>query len=60
MDNSYVFMNPVDLKTTQAAMISQTSEALGLLQKTIKLKFNMDKAVTWDSGNSQLLVRNRS
>lgn len=60
MDNSYVFMNPVDLKTTQAAMISQTSEALGLLQKTIKLKFNMDKAVTWDSGNSQLLVRNKS
>lgn len=60
MDNSYVFMNPVDLKTTQAAMISQTSEALGLLQKTIKLKFNMDKAVTWDSENSQLLVRNKS
>lgn len=60
MDNSYVFMNPVDLKTTQTAMISQTSEALGLLQKTIKLKFNMDKAVTWDSGNSQLLVRNKS
>lgn len=55
-----MFMNPVDLKTTQAAMISQTSEALGLLQKTIKLKFNMDKAVTWDSGNSQLLVRNKS
>lgn len=60
MDNSYVFMNPVDLKTTQTAMISQTSEALGLLQKTIKLKFNMDKAVTWDSENSQLLVRNKS
>lgn len=60
MDNSYVFMNPVDLKTTQTAMISQASEALGLLQKTIKLKFNMDKAVTWDSENSQLLVRNKS
>ena len=35
MDNSYVFMNPVDLKTTQTAMISQTSEALGLLQKPL-------------------------